>query len=163
MNSTFPAQGFTNDDADGELVLIFLTEFRALEQALIRAGFTKAGGTHGTAQPDWVRFVRHIERRFHPESSPELQGAVSYLLYDPDKLELRRERLQGSYPGETFSAHSDILWLSELVQEIGNKLIHGINFQKTPGYDTEYVMAALLVVEAWSYIDPTVESLLTHV
>jgi hypothetical protein len=163
VNSTFSGEDFIGDDADEDLVLIFLTEFRSLEQALVRAGFTKAGRSHGTAQPDWARFIRHIERRFRPESSPELQGAVSYLLADPDKVALRRKRLQGSLPGEPSSAHSDILWLSELVQETGNKLTHGIPFLKKADFDAAQITAALLVVEAWSYCDPKVESLLTHV
>jgi hypothetical protein len=31
------------------------------------------------------------------------------------------------------------------------------------GFDSGYIMAALLIVEAWSYCDPTIESLLAHV
>ena len=161
-NSTVPGQNWITEDAEGELILIFLTEFRSLEQALIRAGFTKAGQLHGT-QPDWVRFIRHIERRFRPECSPDLLEAVLYLLRDPEKLTLRRKRLQDSLPGERSSAQSDILWLSELVQETVHKLTHGIPFLKKAEYDSEQIMAALLVVEAWSYCDPMIESLLTHV
>src|SRR5574341_1131248 len=157
MNSTFPGQSFMIDNADGELDLIFLTEFRSLEQALVRAGFTKASCPPGNVQPDWVRFARHIERRFHPDSSAELQGAVSYLLYEPEEPELDRERLRDSCGGETSSPPSDIVRLSELIQETEHKLIHGINFLENPVYDLERVMAALLVVVAWSCCDPMVE------
>ena len=162
MNNTFPGQSFM-DDIDGDLVLIFLTKFRALEQAMIRAGFTRAFRVHGSAQPDWERFVRQIERRFRPDCSPDLQGAVSYLLAHPEKMQARRKRLQDSLPGETSSAHSDIVWLSELIQEARNKLTFGIPILDDDGFDSGYVMAALLIIEAWSCCDPTVESLLTHV
>jgi hypothetical protein len=148
---------------DEELALIFLTELRSLEQALVRAGFTRAGRIQGSFQPDWVRFVRHIEPRFRPDSSPELQGAVSYLLFAPDNLALRRKRLQDSLPGEASSVHSDILWLSEMVQQTGNKLRYWIPFLKKADFDAAQITAALMVVEAFSYCDPTIESLLTHV
>lgn len=162
MNSTIPGEDFLGDDFDTDLILTFLTEFQLLEQAVIRAGFTKLGRIHGATQPDWVRFVRHIERRFRPSCSVELQEAVNFLLTDPNKLALRRKRLQSSLPGETASAHSDIIWLSELVLETGNKLTHGIPFLKKGDVDSAQIMAALMVVEAWSYCDPTIESLLTH-
>jgi hypothetical protein len=163
MNNHPASQAAANDTFDEELILTFLTEFHLFERALIRAGFTKAGRTPGNSQPDWARFARHIESHFHPDSSPDLQGAVSYLLCDPGKLALRRKRLQSTYPGETYSPHSDLVWLSELVQEAGKQLTHGINAPTVPGYDTAYIMSALLVLEAFSYIDPMVESLLTHV
>jgi hypothetical protein len=164
MNSVSPEERFTDPDPDEELVLIFLTEFRSLEQALIRAGFTRAGRIHAPPQPDWARFVRHIEPRFRPESSPELEGAVSYLLYDPEKMKARRRRsLQESPFGETSGAESDILWLSELVQATGNKLTYGIPFLKKDDFDAAEITAALMVVEAWSYCDPAIGRLLTNV
>jgi hypothetical protein len=105
-----------------------------------------------------VRYARHVEARFRPDSSPELEGAVSYLLFEPDSLERRRERLPDSYPGEPASPHSDLVWLSELVQEAGNRLRHEIHSLKTPGLDTAYLTAVLLVVAALSHVDPAVES-----
>lgn len=158
MSAMRSHQGLPDHDIDEELILIFLTEFQALEQALIRAGFTRAGGPSRDPQADWVRYARHIEASFRPDSSPELQGAVSYLLCEPEKLERRRERLPHSYPGETASPYSDLVWLSELVQEAGTRLSHGINFLKTPGFDTAYLTAVLLVVAALSHSDPVVES-----
>lgn len=163
MNNRFPKQDLLNDDGDADLILTFLTEFHLLEKALIRAGFTKVGRIHGNVQADWRRFVRHIERGFDPDSSPVLQGAVSYLLYDPDKLALRQKRLESSLPEEASSADSDILWLSELIQETGNRLTHGISFLKASDFDSAQVMAALMVVEAWSSCDPRIKSLLAHV
>lgn len=163
MDGAFPGHYLMVDDADGDLDLIFLTEFGSLEQALVRAGFTRARRPPGNVQPDWVRFARHIERRFRPDGLPELQEAISYLLYQPQELERRRERLHGSSAQQTSSPHSDMVRLSELIQETGHMLIHGINFLGRPVYDFERVMAALLVVEAWSYCDPKVESLLVHV
>jgi hypothetical protein len=162
MKSMSPWPDLLGDDLDGDLILTFMTEFQLLEQALVRAGFTCTGQNHGNGRVDWLRFIRYIEPRFRPESSPELEGAVSYLLYNPEKHALRRKRLQDDKPGETRSAHSDMLWLSELVLEIANKLTHGLPFLKKTDLDPDQVMAALFVVEAWSYCDPVIESLLTH-
>ena len=162
MNGTLSGDEFLGDDFDTDLILTFLTEFHLLEQAVIKAGFTKAGRIHGNTQVDWVRFVHYIERRFRPASSVDLQEAVNYLLTHPGNVALRRERLQNSWPGETSSVHSDIVWLSELVQETGNRLTHGIPFLKKGDIDSTQIMAALMVVEAFSYCDPTIESLLTH-
>ena len=162
MSNSVSSQESMNNDLEGELILIFLTEYHSLEQALVRAGFTKARRPPGNVQPDWVRFARHIERRFHPGCSSELQEAVNYLLRQPGELELRRERLHGSSAGQLSGLHSDIVRLSELIQETAFRLIHGINFVEDPVYDFEYVTAALLVVAAWSCCDPRVESLLAH-
>jgi hypothetical protein len=161
MKSTIPRPDLLDDDLDAELILTFLTKFQLLEQALVRAGFTRPGRIHGNAQADWLRFVRRIEPRFRPDSSPELQGAVSFLLYDPEKHALRQKRLQDYVPGETFSANSDILWLLELVLETGNKLTYGLPFLKKTDLGSDQIMAALFVVEAWSDCDPVIESLLT--
>ena len=158
MNAALPPQDLPDTSFDEELILIFLTEFQALEQALVRAGFTRTGGPARNPQADWARYARHIEARFRPDSSAELQGAVSYLLFEPENMERRRERLPDSYPGEPSSPHSDLVWLSELVQEAGNRLRHDVNSLRTPCYDTAYVTAALMVVAALSYSDPAVES-----
>ena len=163
MKDTSPKQDLPGDDFDGDLILTFLTEFHLLEQALIRAGFTKMGRIHRNAQADWTRFVRHIERRFDPDSSPALQGAVSYLLYDPDKMAIREQRLEDSLPGDASSADSDILWLAELVQETRTRLTYGIPFLKETSFDSAQVMAALMVLEAWAKCDPTIGQLLPHV
>ena len=158
MNAALPPQDLPDTSFDEELVLIFLTEFQALEQALVRAGFTRPGGPARNPQADWARYARHIEARFRPDSSAELQGAVSYLLFEPENMERRRERLPDSYPGEPSSPHSDLVWLSELVQEAGNRLRHGINSLKGPGYETAYLTAVLFLVVALSHCDPAVES-----
>ena len=150
-------------EIDEELAITFLTEYHAIEQALVRAGFARAGRIPGSTQPDWERFVRHIERRFRPDSSEELQAAVSYLLIKPSLVELREQRLEYSFPWETASPRSDMIWLSELVQQVRNKLVLGINFPQSSGCDTATTMAALLVMEAWAYTDPQVERLLTFI
>jgi len=163
MNDLNPKETSPNNDFDEQLVLTFLTNYHSLEQALVQAGFTRAGHTPGNPRPDWGKFARHIERRFDPDSSPELMGAVCYLLGEPEEQELRRERLQASIPWELSSPASDILWLSELVQEIRNRLLLRINFADKAWSDDTGALAALFIVEAWSYIDPKVESMLTHV
>jgi hypothetical protein len=163
MNSTFPGQDFPDEGIDEGRALAFLTEFRSLEQALIRAGFTRPGLLHGNVQADWVRFVRHIEQRFRLDPAEELQAAVDYLLCDPDQLRRRRERLQDSYPGETCGAESDIVWLSEMIEQTANKLTHGLGFLRKTGLDDPFITAAQFVVTAWSGYDPTVASLLKYV
>lgn len=144
-------------ESDEELVLTFLTEYHALEQALVRAGFTGVGRTPGNAQPDWVRFARHIERYFDPDSSPQLQGAVAYMLGQTENWERRMDLLEDTFPWETASPHSDVVWLTELVQQARNRLAHGLNTPDRMDYNSTYVTAALYVVEAWAHIDPDVE------
>jgi hypothetical protein len=154
MNNHLPHETSPNSGLDIDLVLTFLADCHALEGALVRAGFTRAGSTPGNARPDWSKFARHIEGKFDPESSPELIGAVCYLL---GELESPERRWEQSGP------QSDIFWLSELVRKIRNRLLLRINFAGGPCSDITSVLAAMLIVEAWSTIDPKVESLLTHV
>ena len=150
-------------EIDEELVLTFLTEYHAFEQAMVRAGFTRAGRTPASKQPDLGRFARHIEKHFRPDASEMLEGAVAYLLCNPRNQELREERLEKSFPWETSDPQSDVVWLLELVQQTRNRLTLEINFPVTPGMDTTLVMAALFVVEAMANMDPEMESQLTSV
>jgi len=159
MKHTFPAGDFITDDFDGDLILTFLTEFHLFEQALVRAGYTRASSAYRNAQPDWIQYARHIERRFRPDSSVELEGAVAYLLFEPSKRKLRDERLESPLPEEASNAESDILWLAELVQETGRKLSYGIQFLERSEMETSYLTAALLVLAAMSACDPTVDGL----
>jgi len=151
MNDLNPKVTPPKGDFDAEMVLDFLAAYHALEQALVRAGFTRAGRRSGNPQPDWGGFVRHIEEKFDPESSPELMGAVCTLLGQPLARELRRE-----LP----SPVSDVLWLAERVQEIRDRLLLRINFAGKPWGDDTIVVAAWYVVRAWSSIDPKVQCLL---
>jgi hypothetical protein len=50
-----------------------------------------------------------------------------------------------------------------LVQQIGNRLLGWINFRGEPGCDDADVTAAMLIVHAWSSIDPRVKGMLAHV
>jgi hypothetical protein len=154
MNDFLPQKESPHDDFDEELVLTFLALYHSLEQALVRAGYTRAGYTPGNPQPDWGGFARHIAGKFDPDSSPELMGAFCYLLGEPGAQELRME-----LP----SPVSDILWLSELVQEVRNRLLLWMNFAGKPWGNDANVVAALYIIQAWSKLDPQVESLLTHV
>lgn len=147
-------------EVDEELVLTFLSYYQALEQALMRAGYIRASHTPGTSQPDWPRFARHIQPRFDPDSSPVLQGAVAYMLWDEDNLDLRNERIEKFQPWENPDPHNDTVWLAELVQQTGRKLIQGLNFPGERWYDMAMVSAALFIVEEWSHLDLEVEKLL---
>lgn len=163
MSDLPPKKTSPDHNFDEELVLTFLSKYHSLEQALVRAGFTRAGSTPGNARPDWEQFARHIEGKFDPESAPELAGAVGYLLADPEKDKLRWERLQASLPGDRSSPQSDIVWLSELIQGIRNRLLHWLNFGEEAWDDDPGIVAALFIVDAWSVIDPKVKSLLGRV
>jgi hypothetical protein len=147
-------------EIEDDLALTFLTEYQAFEQALVRAGFTRPGRIPGTIQVDWERFARHIERHFITHASDELQGAITYLLYEQGNREQRIARLQHPLPWEIVSPLSDLIWLSELVQQTRNQLILGFNFPETPALHSAKVMAALLVVEGMAYCDPQMECLL---
>jgi hypothetical protein len=151
MKDSLPTESSPDHDFDAETVLDFLAAYHALEAALVRAGFTRAGCNPGTLQPDWGGFIRHIEGQFDPESSPVLMGAVSYLLADPQMEELRTQR---SIPA------SDILWLSEVVRGIRDRLLLQLNFPGMAWGDETDVAAASFIIRAWSKIDPQVESLL---
>ena len=163
MNNLPPKPPSPDHDLDADLVLEFLAHYHALEQALVRAGFTRPGRRPGVTRPDWEQFTRYIAGKFNPDSSPELAGAVYYLLGQPDVRELRRERLQAACPGELSSPVSDIFWLSESIREIRNRLLLWINFAEKSWMDEASVTAALFIVQAWSYLDPKVEGMLPHV
>jgi hypothetical protein len=150
-------------EIEDDLALTFLTEYQAFEQALVRAGFTRPGRIPGSVQVDWERFARHIERHFRPDSSVELQGAVAYLLYEKCNQELRLTRLQHPLPWEIVSPLSDLVWLSELVQQTRNELMLGFQFPETSSLKMARVLAALLVVEGMAYTDPQLECLLNSV
>lgn len=162
MNDLSPHTTLSDDDLDSELALTFLSAYHALEQALVRAGFTQPGRRPDTPRPDWEGFTQRIEGEFDPESAAELMGAVCYLLADPQGHALRQERLKASFPGDRSSPTSDLLWLSERIQAVRDRLLFLINFPgKARGNDAD-VMAALLIIEAWSKIDPQVKSLLDY-
>jgi hypothetical protein len=102
-------------------------------------------------------------REVRPGTRGEASAAVDYLLTDPARQELRWERMQDSPLEEPSYLHYDIVWLSVLVQQIGNRLLHWINFRGEPGCDDADVTAAMLIVHAWSSIDPRVKDMLAHV
>jgi hypothetical protein len=163
MNDHLPKKTTPDDELDEVLVLNFLADYHLLEGALVRAGFTRAGRSPRDARPDWEQFSLHIEGKFDPESAVELEMAVNYLLADLHREELRQKRLGESILGEPSKPHSDIVWLAELVQEIRHRSLLWINLRGKPGCEDADVMAAMLIVEAWSYLDPKVKSMLAHV
>jgi hypothetical protein len=151
-------------EIDEELALTFLTEYHAFEQALVRAGFTRAGRTPGSARPDWARYARHVETQFNHRQPEALQAAVAFLLYNPDHIELREQLLEESFPWETASPLSDVVWLSELIQQTHNQLTLSINFpQQSLTCDTALVLAVLFIMEALANMDSGVVSTLKSV
>jgi len=156
-NTPLPKTAPPKDEVDEELALTFLTFHHTLERALVQAGYTRAGHTPASVRADWERFARHIEAQFDPDSDEVLQGAVGYLLWNQENLDLRNERLEDSFPWEPSSPHNDIVWISVLIQQTRDRLLHRINFLGNPGSDTAQVTAALFVVEAWARLDPKVE------
>jgi len=136
------------NDADTDLALTFFSIFSNFERALRKAGYTKPGRNTG---PDWDRFALQIEKRFDPDAAPELQGAVAYMMGVPDDRKPRRK-----IPGFL----SDILLLSTLIQETGNNLSRSMNFEHHSDTDDEIMMACLVILEAWSHLEPEVDRIL---
>lgn len=147
-----------HNNLDEALALDYLGYYRSLEGALLRAGFARPGRTPGSARPDWQQFALSLRGKFVPDLETEIMAAVDYLLNNPAMQDLRFERMETAPPEESSYLHYDIVWLSELVQEIGNRLLHWINFRGDPGCDDADVTAALLIVDAWLSIDPRVKS-----
>ena len=145
------------DEWDEEMVLDFLTRYHKLGQALVRAGFTKAGRIPGSVEPNWEQFALHIEEQFDPDSEPVLQGAVAYLGWNPKNFALRNERIEDSDLWETYSVENDMVWLAEMIQRVGNQLTHEINYMDQQPCDDAQVTAALFVLMAWETLDPEVE------
>ena len=156
-----PDPGFTCDEMGEEEALTFLTLYQLLEQALVRAGFTRPGRTPGCARADWTGFARHMEGRSDPELDVVMQAAIAHLLWQPDLLALRNERLENADRWENVDPDNDSDWLAELLQRTHNQLIQAINFPKVPACDPVTLSAALVVLERWAHLDPGVESLLT--
>jgi hypothetical protein len=161
MDDLNPKVTSPKDDLDAELVLDFLAAYHALEGALVQAGFTRPGRRPGSAQPDWSGFARHIADRFDPDTSPELIGAVCTLLANPDKPGYFRKRRPEIYLLEPSIPEHNTVWLVEVVQEIRNRLLLRMSFADDAWSDDMAVVSAMLVVQAWSKLDPQVESLLS--
>lgn len=133
-----------------EQVFTFLTAFRRFERALKTAGFTMPGRD---AQPDWEGFARHIEGRFDLEATPELQGAVLYVLRSSKRL-----------PRGTLSGYlSEVSWLSTLIQDTVKNLSPRIHFGHVSDIDDELMKASRVILEAWSRCDPNLEKILNGV
>lgn len=158
-----PTQGSRPDELDEEMALDFLAQYQDLEQALVAAGYTRAGHSPAQAQPDWVGFARHIEARFDADENPVIRAAVAHLLWAEENLEMRNGRLERTDPWENASPHNDIVWLSELIQHTKNRVTHDLMFPGRTGCDYNNVTAAMFVLEAWKQIDPQVEQLVEQV
>jgi hypothetical protein len=136
--------------SDTEPVFTFLTAFSRFEQALKKAGFTLPGQN---AQPDWERFAKDVEGRFDLEATPELQGAVLYVL-----------RSSKRQPRGTISGYlSEVLWLATLIQETAKNLSRRMNFGHLPDIDDEFMTASRVILEAWSHCNPNLEKILNGV
>ena len=82
------------------------------------------------------------------------------MLLNEDNLERRKKRLEKSYPWDTQNPYLDIVWLSEVVQQTGQTLAFGLNLPWDVVVDLTLVSAAFFILQAWSHLDPEVESLL---
>ncbi len=163
MNDLIPPQTADPDNLDEALALDYLGYYHSLEGALLRAGFTRPGHSPGSVRADWQQFALSIQGKFVPDPEDEVGAAVNYLLTNPAMQDLRFERMQEAPLEEPTYLHYDIVWLSVLVQQIGNKLMGWINFRGEPGCDDADVTAAMLIVHAWSSIDPGLKGTLTYV
>jgi hypothetical protein len=137
------------DESDLQLILTYLTYYRLLEMALLRAGFVRSPGARKQVQPDWYGWVRHIDQEFDPDSSDELRDSVDYLMGLRDDEEPRPMRTQNRLQWESASAFSHNLWLADMLQQTTMQLTYRYNFTETPGCEAAQVMASLFGVDAW--------------
>jgi hypothetical protein len=145
---------FSSEEMDEHLILSYLAMYRLLERSLVQAGFTTTTASYKRPRPDWYRWARHIEKGFNPGSSEELEASVEHLVSLRDEMEQLPGRRQNRIQWESASSYSDILWLTEMLQQTNLQLTHRYNLAETPGCDTAQVMAALLVVGAWLQLVP---------
>jgi hypothetical protein len=158
-----PTQDEVARRLDEQAVMHFLFRYQELEQAVMRAGYIRAGRTPGSSQPDWSRFARHIQSSFDRDSDPAVQGAVAYMLLEDDNLAQRNERLENSPLWEDPDPNNDTVWLAELLQQTWRKVIHALNFPGRPGCDMNMICAAEFILDAWAHLDPEVEKQLKGV
>lgn len=138
-------------DTNTEIVLTFFAQFSKFEKVLKKAGFTTTRPGARNARPDWERFARHIEGKLDAEGSPELQGAIAYLIDRPIKRQTRRP-----IPG----FRSDVLWMATVVQETANNLSRSIHFDRYSDSDVELVFACMVILTAFAECDPNMQRLL---
>jgi hypothetical protein len=144
------------DEWDKEMVLDFLTRYQDLGQALVQAGFTRAGQTPGILLPNWEQFALHIEEQFDPESDPVLEGAVAYLNWNAENLARRNARIDKAEIWETYDVDNDMVWLAETIQRVAHQLTDEISHMDRQPCDDTQVSAALFVLMVWEEIDPEV-------
>jgi hypothetical protein len=81
-------------------------------------------------------------------------------LANPDKPGYFRERRPEIYLLEPSIPERNTAWLVEVIQEIRNRLLLRMSFADDAWSDDMAVVSAMIVVQAWSKLDPQVESLL---
>jgi hypothetical protein len=146
-------------EAEEEMALAFLAQFRAFERALMKAGFRKAGFSHQQGLPDWEGFARHIERTFQPQGSPVVQAAVAYLLGISVRRLDDRELLQ-MVPSDRRFYESDSLWLAMVIRAAGRRLSSGLSRVSGRDCALEIHSACFMVLQAWAECEPAVGELL---
>jgi hypothetical protein len=151
-----PAPSTRYEVWDEEMAIDFLIRYHDLEQALVQAGFTKGSQTPGLVLPNWEQFALHIEEQFDPDSDPVLQGAVGYLNWHQENLDLRNARIDGAHPWETYDVDNDMVWLAESIQRVAHQLTDEINHMDRQPCDDTQLSAALFVLMAWAELDPEV-------
>jgi len=151
-----PAPPTRYDEWDKEMALDFLTRYHDLGQALVQAGFSKGSQTPGLLLPNWEQFALHIEEQFDPDSDPVLQGAVAYLNWHEENLDLRNARIDDAKIWETYDVDNDMVWLAESIQRVAYQLADEINHMDRQPFNDAQVFAVLFVLMAWAELDPEV-------
>ncbi len=144
------------DKCDEEMAIDYLIRYHDLERALVQAGFTRPGQAPGILLPNWEQFALSIEERFDPDLEGALQGAVAYLNWHDENLDLRNARLDKAHPWETYDVDNDMVWLAEMIQRVAHQLTDEINHMDRQPLDDAQVFAVLFVVMAWAELDPEV-------
>ena len=119
---------------DLNLMLTFLFQFKQFEKTLRKAGHTKTGRPD---EADWQAFICKIDGRFDLKASVELEMAVDFMLVSYAKS------------GKPYPLR-DIILLTDQIQKLGKDLGRNINFQAPTSEEYDTMMAALVVMDAWS-------------
>ncbi len=118
-----------------DLACDFLGVFARSEYALKAARF--AGGNEKQVNADWDAFAKAIANRFHPSKSQDLRTAVDYLLTNPPKKQVLKNKtleFSDAPPDRNQSKAQEVLLM---VRRVRNNLFHGGKFLPVPVSDPD--------------------------
>lgn len=148
--------------ANDEVVLEFFVTFSRFEYALKRAQFVK-GDKHHNAQPDWCRFAREVAGRLDDVKDEEFKGAKSYLLQNPPRKQVLRDKSMSWEANCKRNQESEGQYLLRLVRDVRNNLFHGGKYDQGSVDDhslrnNDLLKASLTILDWCLQLDGTLAS-----